>query len=108
MIVSAIISVSANGLLAAASKFSYIYTTAFSIFNTSWTEQVVLHYKDEGGTEYISKMFDKMVTFFGSVGIGIITCMPVAYNILINTQYKDGYGLVFYYVIAVFLMQLLV
>ena len=102
MIVSAIISISANGLLAAASKFSYIYTTAFSIFNTSWTEQVVLHYKDEGGTEYISKMFDKMVTFFGSVGIGIITCMPVAYNILINSQYKDGYGLVFYYIIAVF------
>ena len=102
MIVSAIISVSANGLLAAASKFSYIYTTAFSIFNTSWTEQVVLHYKDEGGTEYISKMFDKMVTFFGSVGIGIVTCMPVAYNILINSQYRDGYGLGFYYVIAVF------
>lgn len=102
MIVSVILSVATNGLLAAASKFSYIYTTAFSIFNTSWTEQVVLHYKDEGGPEYISRMFDKMVTFFGSIGIGIIACMPIVYDWFINIQYSEGYGLVPFYMIAVF------
>lgn len=56
----------------------------FSIFNTSWTEQVVLHYKDEGGPEYISHMFDKVITFFGSIAIGIIACMPIVFDLLGN------------------------
>ncbi len=102
MIISAILSVAANGLIAVASKFSYVYTTAFSIFNTAWTEQVVLHYKDKGGQEYICKMFEKMILLFGSFSIGIIACMPFVFEILVDKQYSDAYGLVPFYMIAVF------
>lgn len=102
MIISNILSIAANGLIAVASKFSYVYTTAFSIFNTSWTEQVVIHYKDNGGPKYISDMFNRMITFFGCLAIGIIACMPFVYSIFINEQYSEGYGLVPFYMIAVF------
>lgn len=102
VIVSAMLSVAANGLIAVASKFSAIYTTFFSIFNTSWTEQVVLHYKDAGGKKYVSNMFEQMVTFFGCVAIGIIACMPFVFNILVDSKFQFAYGLVPFYMIAVF------
>lgn len=103
IVVSAFMSVAINGLIAVAAKFSAIYTTLFSVFNTSWTEQVVLHYKDEGGPAYISHMFDQMVTFFACIAIGIISCMPFCFKLLVNKQFNDAYGLVPFYLIAVFL-----
>lgn len=102
MIVSNVLGVAANGLIAVASKFSVIYTTAFSVFNTSWTEQVVLHYNDKGGKEYISDMFEKMVTFFGCIAIGIIACMPFVFGLFVNEQFGESYGLIPVYMIAVF------
>lgn len=102
MIISAFKSIAANGLIAVASKFSLIYTTFFSVFNTSWTEQVVLHYNEKGGIEYISSMFNKMVTFFGTLAIGIIAFMPLIFNSLVSEQFVDAYGLIPLYMIAVF------
>lgn len=102
MIISAFKSIAANGLIAVASKFSLIYTTFFSIFNISWTEQVVLHYNENGGIEYISSMFNKMVTFFGTLAIGIIAFMPLIFNSLVNEQFVDAYWLIPLYIIAVF------
>ena len=102
MVVSNLISVAANGIVAVSAKFSVIYTTAFSFFNASWTEQIVLHYNDIGGKEYISKMFDKMVTFFASLAIGIIACIPFVFNILVDSNYRKAYELVPIYLIAVF------
>ncbi|MFR4582432.1 lipopolysaccharide biosynthesis protein [Clostridium cadaveris] len=102
MIISAVLTVAANGLIAVASKFSVIYTTIFSVFNTSWTEQVVLHYKDNGGPQYISDMFEKVIMFFGCMAIGIIGCMPFVFKILVNNQFANAYNLIPLYMIAVF------
>lgn len=102
VIVSAVLGVAANGLIAVASKFSAIYTTVFSMFNASWTEQVVLHYKDEGGPEYVSEMFDKVVTFFATMAIGIIACMPFVFDLLVKKEFSEAYNLVPLYMIAVF------
>ena len=102
MIISAFLSVAANGLIAVASKFSVIYTTMFSIFNMSWTEQVVLHYKDDGGPQYISRMFEKIIIFFGCIAIGIIACMPFIFKILVHQQFSGSYNLIPLYMVAVF------
>lgn len=102
MVISHFMSIASNGLIAVAAKFSSIYTTAFSIFNTSWTEQVVLHYKDEGGPDYICDMFDKMVSFFGTIAIGIISCMPFVFNLFVNAKFNNAYPLIPFYMIAVF------
>ena len=102
IVVSQFMNIASNGLIAVASKFSVIYTTSFSIFNTSWTEQVVLHYRDEGGKEYVNTMFDQMVTLFGCIAMGIIVCMPFVYNILVDHKFDNAYGLVPFYMLAVF------
>lgn len=101
-VISMVLSYAANGLIAVASKFSTIYTTFFSVFNTSWTEQVILHYNDKGGAEYINEMFNKMICFFGCMAIGIISCMPFLFDLFVNQQFSDAYGLIPVYMIAVF------
>lgn len=47
-------------------------------------------------------MFEKVVVFFGCLAIGIIACMPLIFKILVNEQYKTCYGLIPFYMIAVF------
>ena len=102
MVVSWFLNVAVNGLIAVAAKFSTIYTAFFSVFNTSWTEQVVLHYKDSGGTEYINEMFSKVITFFASLAIGIIACMPFVFPVFVNAEFAESYGAIPFYMIAVF------
>jgi len=102
MVISSFLGVAVNGLIAVAARFSTIYTTVFSIFNTSWTEQVILHYRDDGGPEYICRMFDRMVTFFATIAIGIIACMPFVFSILVDSKFNDAYPLIPFYLIAVF------
>lgn len=102
VIVSWVLSVAVNGLIAVAAKISSIYTTVFYIFNASWTEQVVLHYGDEGGKEYINAMFDKSVSLFACFAIGIIACLPFAFPILVGAEFHEAYGLLPIYILAVF------
>ena len=102
MIVSWVLSVSINGLIAVAAKIASIYTTVFYIFNVSWTEQVVLHYKDEGGKEYINEMFDKLVSLFACFAIGIVACLPFVFPLMVKSEFADAYGLLPLYLLAVF------
>lgn len=103
MIVSYILGVASNGLIAVAGKFSYIYTMLFSIFNASWTEQVIFHYMDEGGQDYICRMYDKILGMFGCLSIGLISIMPFVYDFFVpNKQYSEAYNLIAIYLVAVF------
>ena len=47
-------------------------------------------------------MFEKMICFFGCISIGIISCMPFVFNLFVNQQFSDAYGLIPVYMIAVF------
>lgn len=103
VIVTTFLGVAANGIIAVSSKISSIYTTFFSFFNSSWTEQVVLHYKDEGGTDYIAKMFNTVILMFGGLAIFITSIIPFFYSILIpNPEYIDAFKLIPLYILAVF------
>ena len=102
MIVSSILSVAANGLIAVAAKLSVLYTTVFGVFNLSWTEQVVLHFKDEGGPEYVNRMFEQMISFFGSVAVSLIAALPFLFPLLVNDSFSAAYYLIPIYFCAVF------
>ena len=47
-------------------------------------------------------MFDKMITFFASIAIGIIVCIPLIFTIIVNESFTEAYGLIPWYMIAVF------
>ncbi|MBO5143537.1 MAG: oligosaccharide flippase family protein [Clostridia bacterium] len=94
VIVSAFLGVSDNGILAAALKFSTVYITLYNIFNISWTESVALHIKDDDIEEYFNSMFNIVLKIFIAMAVGLITCMPFIYPIMINEKFSFGYNLV--------------
>ena len=58
-IISSILSVAANGIYAAANKFSGMYINAYNIFNIAWTESAAVHINDQDKDEYFSKKLGK-------------------------------------------------
>lgn len=102
VIVSAFLGLSSNGLLSVATKFSTVYITLYNIFNMSWTESIILHINDSDISEYFNRVFCILLNLFISLALGIITCMPFAYPLLINKKFELGYGLVPLLIIASF------
>ncbi len=93
-IVSMFLGLSKNGILAASSKFSSAFTTIYYVFHTSWTESVMMHFKDEDFVDFFNKTFNRVIGFFTSMAFGVIACMPIIFPIMINANYSEGYNLV--------------
>lgn len=90
-IITAILGVGMNGIYSAASKFSTLYTHVFNIFNMTWTESASMHINDEDRNEFFSKITNETLKIFFSLCIGIVSCMPFVFNILINEKFADAY-----------------
>ena len=92
LIVSSILGLGANGILAAAHKFSTVYITIYNIFNMTWTESASLHIDDKDSSEYISKITNKVIAIFSCICFGIIAFMPFIFPIMINKTYSEAYN----------------
>lgn len=102
VVISTALGTAANGLISVANKFSFIYSTVFSVFNASWTEQVILHYHDEDGASFIRQIVDSAVRFFSALFLFIISALPFIWPFMIDASYNDAFGMVPLYMIAVY------
>ena len=102
VVISTALGTAANGLISVANKFSFIYSTVFSVFNASWTEQVILHYHDEDGATFIRQTVDSAVRFFSALFLVVISALPFIWPFMIDTSYNDAFGMVPLYMIAVY------
>lgn len=91
IIVTMLLGIGQNGILSAAHKFSTVYITLYNIFNMSWTEMISVHIDDIDIQCFFNKMFNIMLRLFISMGIGIISCMPFIYPIMIDNKFASGY-----------------
>ncbi len=94
VIVSSILGVDQNGILAASLKFSAVFITLYNIFNMSWTESIVLSIEDKDIENYFNKIFNVIIGIFTSIALCIIAFIPFVFPILINVKFSDGYGLI--------------
>lgn len=94
VIVTTIMGVEQNGILAAALKFSSVYITFYNIFNMSWTESIAIAINDKDLDSYFNKMFNVIMRLFIAMAIGMIAVMPIIYPIMINAKFNLGYVLV--------------
>lgn len=92
VIVSAVLGVSATGILSAAYKFSNVYITFYNIFNMTWTESAALHINDEDSADYFSRVINVVFNLFASMCIGIIAFMPFIFKIMINEKFGEAYN----------------
>lgn len=100
IIVSTILGVGYNGLCAIGHKFAFIVITFYNIFNISWTESAAVHINDFDAQEFFQDTIDNMFKLFSCLCIGIIACMPFAFNILVNSTYREAYGLIPVYMLG--------
>lgn len=94
VIVSSILGVDMNGILAASLKFSSIMTTLYNIFDTSWIESISSNINDEDIDVYFNKILNIVLNLFLSLGLGLISFMPMIYPLMVNSNYIAGYGLI--------------
>lgn len=94
VIVTSILGVDQNGILAASLKFSTVFITFYNIFNISWTESISIAINDDDIQTYFNKTFNVIMNLFSAMAIGMIACMPFVFPIMINSKFGSGYGLV--------------
>lgn len=90
-IISSVLGIEKNGIFSAASKFSVVITTLYSVVNLTWTESAALNIEAEDKDKFFSKMFDFNLRFFGSLCLGIIAFLPFVFGLLINEKFGEAY-----------------
>ncbi|MBQ8042982.1 MAG: oligosaccharide flippase family protein [Clostridia bacterium] len=91
-IISSMLSVAANGIYAAANKFSGMYINAYNIFNIAWTESAAIHINDQDKDEYFSKTINTGLKVFACFSLIIIGVTPFVFPWLINEKFGDAYN----------------
>lgn len=80
-----------NGIYSIAGKFSNLYSVMYNIFNLSWTELISVHFNDEDREKSFSDLQDMVVKLMICLYLGIVSIMPFAFPIMINSKYADAY-----------------
>lgn len=94
VIVSSILGLDANGILAASLKFSAAITTLYNIFDTSWIESVSTAINDKDIDTYFNRITNVIIKLFTSLGLVIIAFMPFIFSLLINEKFESAYYLI--------------
>ena len=89
-IISIFINVAANGIYAVSSKFSNILSSFFSIVNMSWQESASLHINDKDRDEFFSDTINNVLNIFVVLCIGILVCIPLAFDLIIGKDYFEA------------------
>lgn len=91
-IVSYFLGTAFNGIYTVSCKFSNILNSIFSIFNMSWQETASLHINDDDKDTFFSDMINNILILFSSMGLVILGCLAIFYNIIIGKKYIDSYN----------------
>lgn len=94
IIVTALLGISQNGILAASLKFASLLTGLNYITTLSWTESISVAINDKDIENYFNRMINVFLRFYIAISVGMIACMPFAFPILVNAKYQAGYGLI--------------
>lgn len=91
-IISGVLNVAANGIYAAANKFSGVFINVYNIFNIAWTESAAMHIEDKDKDEFFSKTINTGFKVFASIALMIIAVSPFVFPLLINSKFIDAYN----------------
>lgn len=90
-VVSWFLGISQNGILSVSQKFSTAYTTFYSIFNLTWTENAAIHCGDKDSTQYYSQIIETSFRVLSSACLGIIAGVTIVFPWLVNEKFGDAY-----------------
>ena len=93
IVISSFLGVAANGILSIAYKFSNIIIVIYNVFNLSITETISVHINENDIEDFFNNIFNKVCNIFTSIGIIMISCLSIAFYILVNESYNGAYVL---------------
>lgn len=106
-VVSWFLGVSQNGILSVSQKFSTAYTTFYSIFNLTWTENASVHRDDEDSTQYYSQIIETSFRVLASACLGIIAVVALVFPWLVNVKFGESYYQIPIYMLSSFLYSVI-
>jgi O-antigen/teichoic acid export membrane protein len=106
-IIAIFLGVAANGLYAAASKYTVMFLALYSIFDLSWTESASTHIDSQNRDAFFSSVYDASFRFFGAVGLGLLAITPFLFRFIIGAKFAEAYVYIPVLVVGV-LLQIIV
>lgn len=90
-IITLFLGTAVNGIYAVANKFSTLFVSLYNVFNLSWQEQATLYIDDKENESFYSETFNNMLKIFSSIGVMILVCLPILFNLLVGKEYASAY-----------------
>lgn len=101
IVVSKFLPIAVLGYMSIANKFSQVLLDLFSIFGLSWTESILIHYKDDLDEKYFKKIVKIAMNIFFSLSIVLLLLLKFFYSYLIKGDYSFGYNLIPLYIAGI-------
>ena len=106
MMVSAMISVTANGIYAVAYKIPTLLSTITTIFNQAWSYSAIREDESEDKEEYNNGVYDNLVTIVIVVATGLLMIMKPFLSIYVGKEYYAAWHYVPYLIVGFVFMTL--
>lgn len=106
MMVTAMISITANGIYAVAYKIPTLLSTITTIFNQAWSYSAIKEDESEDKEEYNNKVYNNLVTIVITVAIGLLMIMKPFLAIYVGKEYYTAWYYVPYLIIGFVFMTL--
>lgn len=91
MMVSAMISVTANGVYAVAYKIPTLLSTITTIFNQAWSYSAIREDESEDKEEYNNRVYENLVTIVIVVATGLLMIMKPFLSVYVGKEYYTAY-----------------
>ena len=106
MMVSAMISVTANGVYAVAYKIPTLLSTITTIFNQAWSYSAIREDESEDKEEYNNRVYDNLVTIVIVVATGLLMIMKPFLSVYVGKEYYTAWHYVPYLIVGFVFMTL--
>lgn len=101
-IVTIILGLTANGIYAVSNRFAAMFLAFYSVFEMSWGESASLHINTKNRDLFFSDVTNIAFKVFGSLGLLLVSVLPIVFPIIIGTQFRDALNYIPILVLAVF------
>ena len=106
MMVSAMISVTANGVYAVAYKIPTLLSTITTIFNQAWSYSAIIEDESEDKEEYNNRVYENLVTIVIVVATGLLMIMKPFLSVYVGKEYYTAWHYVPYLIVGFVFMTL--
>lgn len=106
MMVSAMISVTSNGVYAVAYKIPTLLSTITTIFNQAWSYSAIREDESEDKEEYNNRVYDNLVTIVIVVATGLLMIMKPFLSVYVGKEYYAAWHYVPYLIVGFVFMTL--